>query len=115
MGILATILGIVFIMAGGMKLAQNREKLAANNMAWVEDFTDQQIQMIGGAEVLGGLGLIIPYWTLIVPILTPIAAICLTILMGGAAYTHYRRQEMSMAVPSIVLGVLSIVVFFGMI
>ncbi len=114
MGILATILGVVFIMAGGMKVAQSKDQLAGN-MPWVEEFTEQQVKMIGGAEVLGGLGLIMTYWTLILPILTPIAAICLAILMGGAAYTHYRRQELPMAVPSIVLGVLSIVVFFSMI
>ncbi|MGB1253846.1 MAG: DoxX family protein [Candidatus Promineifilaceae bacterium] len=110
MGILATILGVVFILAGGMKIAQSKDKLAASGMGWVEDFPAQQVQMIGAAEVLGGLGLIIPYWTLILPFLSTIAAICLAILMGGAVYTHYRRNELPMAVPGLVLGILSIVV-----
>ena len=118
MGILAAILGVLFILAGGMKLMQGKEGLASNpQMAWVEDFTGQQVQLIGAAELLGGLGLIFPFWLDIAAFLTPVAAICLALLMGGAAYTHVRRGETAppQIAGSVVLGILSIVVFFGMI
>ena len=92
--ILQGLLAFAFLAAGGNKLAQPREKLMANPMmAWANDFTESQIKLIGLAEVLGAIGLIAPMATGILPILTPIAAIALALLMGGAVSTHLRRKE----------------------
>ena len=43
--------------------------------------------------VLGAVGLIAPWATGILPILTPIAGACLAIVMAGAVATHARRKE----------------------
>jgi uncharacterized membrane protein YphA (DoxX/SURF4 family) len=66
-------LALVFVAAGLAKLRQPREELAPK-MGWVEDFSDGFVKFVGGVEVLGALGLILPAALGIVPILTPIAA-----------------------------------------
>lgn len=106
------LLAVAFLMAGGMKMAQPKEKLA-QNMAWVEDFSQNAVRTIGLLEVLGAIGLILPLALKIWPVLTGVAAIGLVLTMIGAAITHARRGEMPMLVPNIVLGALAAFVAVG--
>ena len=106
------LLAVAFLMAGGMKLAQPKEKLATN-MGWVEDFSQNTVRVIGLLEVLGAIGLILPMALSILPVLTGIAAVGLVLTMIGAAITHIRRGEMPMLVPPAVLGLLAAFVAVG--
>jgi len=106
------LLTIAFLMAGGMKLFQPKEKLATN-MAWVEDFSQTTVRVIGLLEVLGAIGLILPLALKIWPILTGVAAVGLVLTMIGAAITHIRRGEMTLLAPPIVLGLLAAFVAVG--
>jgi len=90
--IVQVVLALGFLMAGAMKLTQPRAKLEPQ-MGWVEDFTDPQVKGIGLVEVAGALGLVLPGATDIAPILTPLAAAGLVVVMIGAAATHLRRHE----------------------
>jgi uncharacterized membrane protein YphA (DoxX/SURF4 family) len=98
---------LAFIGAGLMKLARPVPALKEAGMGWVDDFSVPAIKLIALAEVIGGLGLIIPPLTNIAPILSPIAAVCLAVIMAGAVVVHVRRKEP--ATPAIVLTVLPIV------
>lgn len=106
------LLAAAFLMAGGMKLMQPKEKLA-ENMGWVEDFSANTIKGIGLLEVLGAIGLILPWALTIFPILTGLAAVGLVLAMIGAAITHLRRGETQMLVPNVVLGLLAAFVAYG--
>lgn len=106
------LLAVAFLMAGGMKLMQPKEKLA-EKMAWVEDFSQNTIRGIGILEILGAIGLILPWALTIFPILTGLAAIGLVLTMLGAARTHLRRGETQMLVPNAVLGLLAAFVAYG--
>ena len=86
------LLAAAFLMAGIMKLTQSKEKFA-ENMAWVEDFTEGQIKMIGALELLGAIGLILPGVTGVAPVLVPLAAVGIALIMIGAIVTHVRRSE----------------------
>lgn len=102
--ILASLLAAVFLAAGAMKLTQPKEKLAANpNMAWTEQFPPGVIKMIGLLEILAAIGLILPAALGIVPVLVPLAAVGLVLLMIGAAVTHARRRENQPIVINVVL------------
>jgi uncharacterized membrane protein YphA (DoxX/SURF4 family) len=105
--IVNVVLALGFIMAGTMKTITPKATLAERGMAWTEAYTDGSVKLIAIAEVIGGIGLILPLATGILPILTPIAAVCLAIIMVGAVITHVRRKES--ATPSLVLLVVSIV------
>ncbi|MEH1124172.1 DoxX family protein [Micromonospora sp. CPCC 206061] len=112
--IVAALLAVLFLGAGGAKLAQSKEKLAASpKMAWTEDFSPGIIKMIGALEVLAAIGLILPAALDIVPILVPLAALGLVALMVGAALTHARRRENQAIVMNLVLIVLAGVVTWG--
>jgi uncharacterized membrane protein YphA (DoxX/SURF4 family) len=49
------LLAVAFLAAGAMKLRQPKEKLT-KNMAWVEDFSQPEVRIIGVLEVLGRSG-----------------------------------------------------------
>ena len=86
-------LAVAFAAAGAMKLTQPRERLR-QTMAWVEDFSDGTVRLIGAAEVLGAVGLILPAAVGVAEWLTPTAAACLAVVMVLAAATHLRRREL---------------------
>lgn len=90
---LQILLAFAFAGAGTMKLITSKPELVTNGMAWAEDFSDTQIKLIGAAEVAGAVGLIVPAATGIMPVLTPVAAAALALIMGGAVATHLQRGE----------------------
>jgi uncharacterized membrane protein len=110
--ILQGLLAAAFLFAGSSKALRPKESLA-QQMAWVEDFSPNTVKAIGTAEILGALGLVLPAWTGIAPILTPLAAVGLMIVMIGAAVTHVRRKENQMVVANAVLFVLLAVIAWG--
>ena len=86
------VLAIAMLAAGGVKLATPRVKLM-EKMKWTKTWSDGNVKLLGLAEVLGGIGLIVPQGTGILPILTPVAATCVAVLMIGAVKTHLDLEE----------------------
>ena len=92
--ILSALAAVAFIGAGAMKLTAPRAKLLENpQMGWAGDFSETQVKAIGGIEVLGGIGVTLPWLLDIAPVLTPIAAVGLALTMIGATVVHARRGE----------------------
>lgn len=104
--IIAGVLAVMFVAAGITKATQPIEKLAAK-MGWVEDYSPAMVRLIGVLEVLGGVGLILPAATGIAPILTPLAAAGLAVIMIPAAVVHVRRGETSLVPVNVVLFALA--------
>ncbi len=100
-----------FLIAGFMKLTAPIDELAANGMSFVNTFSEGIVRFIGISELLGGIGLILPAWLRIKPILTPIAAIALAIVMVLAAIYHISVGEPP--VPNIILFALAAFVAWG--
>ncbi len=111
--IIAGVLAVAFAGAGLMKLTQPKEKLAASGMGWTEQFSPGAIKAIGALEVLAAIGLILPAVLDIVPVLVPLAALGLVLMMIGAAITHARRKENPMIGANLVLLILAAVVAWG--
>ena len=110
--ILQGVLAAMFLMAGVQKSTQPKERLAPK-MAWVEDFQAGTVRFIGVMELLGAIGLVLPAALGIVPILTPMAATGLAIVMALAMHTHRRRREPGAIAFTAVLLVLLAVVALG--
>jgi uncharacterized membrane protein YphA (DoxX/SURF4 family) len=108
----AGVLAAAFLVAGLTKLTQPKQKLAGH-MGWVEDFSPGVVKVIGGLEVLAAVGLILPAALDVVPVLVPLAAVGLVVLMAGAAITHLRRHEAQLVVINAVLLLLAVVVLWG--
>jgi len=102
-------LAVAFGAAGTMKLVRSKAQLAANpHMGWVHSVPTDRIKLLGVAEVVGAIGLVVPMAIGIAPMLTRVAAVCLATLMGGAAATHTMRG--GSAAVSTILAVLVIAV-----
>ncbi len=106
------ILAIMFMMAGAMKLMKTKSELA-EKMGWVEDFSQSTIRLIGAAEVMGAVGLVLPALTGIAPILTPLAASGLAVITMGAMVVHLRRREYPLALMGMMLAAMSVFVAWG--
>lgn len=61
--------------------------------SWMYDLSDTLHWISGTAEILGGLGLILPAVTGIMPQLVPLAAEGLIVVMIGAIIYHLARGE----------------------
>ena len=107
MWIINIITALVFLAAGAMKVARPKAKIVESGMGWAADMSSGAVKAIGALEVIGAIGLFLPIATGIAPVLTPIAAVGLAIIMVGAVVVHARRKE-SFA-PAAILLVLSIV------
>ena len=70
------------------------------------------MRLLGGAEVLGALGLILPVATGIAPVLTIVAAVCLGIVMVGASTLHFVHREKLLAL-TLTLLVLAVFIVIG--
>ncbi len=106
------LLAVMFMMAGFMKASKPKEELATR-MAWVEDFSANNIRLIGILEILAAIGLILPPLTGILPWLAPLAAVGLVLTMIGAAITHGRRGENQMIGMNVMLLLLAVFVAYG--
>jgi uncharacterized membrane protein YphA (DoxX/SURF4 family) len=110
--VVQALLAAAFLVSGATKLSQPREKLV-KNMAWVEDFSQEAVRVIGALEVLGAIGIVLPALTKVLLWLTPLAALGLVLTMIGAALTHLRRKEYGPIVVTAVLLVLAAFVAYG--
>lgn len=93
--IITGLLTAVYLLSGFGKLFVPREKMAATAEAarWVLDFNPGTLKAIGALEILGAVGLILPALLGIAPILVPLAATGLALIMTGATVMRIRRGE----------------------
>jgi hypothetical protein len=82
-------------------------------MGAIEDFSPRTIKVIGTLEVLAAVGLILPAALGIAPVLVPLAAVGLVLLMVGAIITHLRRNEIQAIVVNLVLLAMAAIVAWG--
>ena len=106
--VVQVLLGLLFIWAGGMKLVMPIEQMQGGPV----DFPGWFLRFIGVAELLGGIGLILPSLLRIKPGLTPLAALGLVIIMIGATVTGLMMGPMFALIP-LVVGVLAAFVAYG--
>ena len=118
--IVAGLLAAAFLFSGGLKVILSKDKLRATGRilqmdaaAWTEDFSAGSIKAIGVLEVLAAIGLVLPPVLRIAPVLAPLAALGLVLLMIGAVFTHIRRKEARAVVATLAYLTLAAVVVWG--
>jgi hypothetical protein len=102
--IVAGLLALFFLYAGGIKVVQTREQLRPM-MAWVDSLPMGLVRTIGVLEVLGAIGLILPPLTGIATWLALVAAIGLGIVQIGGIVLHLSRGEAKVIWLNVVLVV----------
>jgi hypothetical protein len=92
--IVAGVLAALFTFAGATKLFIPYDKLArAPGAEWVNHVSPGFVKALGAVEILGAIGLILPAVLDIAPILVPLAAVGLAMIMTGAAVVTFRLKE----------------------
>lgn len=113
--IVAGLLAAVYLFSGVGKLILSKEKMASmsSSARWVDDFSASGVKSIGALEVLGAVGLILPALLDIAPVLVPLAALGLAMIMVGAVITRIRRREFKIMVADLVYLALAGFVVWG--
>jgi hypothetical protein len=112
--IVAGILAAVFVLAGSAKLLVPREKLGtAPGGGWVWDFSPAFVKILGGLEIIGVLGLILPAALGIARVLVPLAALGLALVMVCAAVVESRREEFKHVLLNLTYLALAVFVVVG--
>src|SRR5512145_3292502 len=96
------LLALLFLFAGGTKLV-----LPLDQMSGPVTLPGWFLRFLGVAEVLGGLGLILPGLLKIKPGLTPLAAAGLVIIMIGATGVTLAGGDVALALIPLVVGLLA--------
>ena len=107
------LLALVFLFAGGVKLVLPADELTAGT-----PLPALFLRLIAAAEVLGALGLVLPGLLRIRPVLTPLAAAGLTVIMIGATVLTAiglggEGVDPILALIPLVVGLLSAFVAYG--
>ena len=110
--ILQGLLAVVFGAVGLTHLFRSKPAFDADpNFRWTRTMSQSSIKSIGAAELAGALGLVVPAAAGVLMGFVPLAALCLGVLMAGAAATHRRLKEP--VAPTLALSLLSLMVAVG--
>jgi hypothetical protein len=107
------IVAVVFLFSAVTKGTWSKERLIAKGQTGVAPVPLPAVRLIALAELLGVLGMLLPWATGIAPVLTPLAAIGLAIVMVGAGLTHLRLGEPRTALGNAAILILCAIVASG--
>ena len=104
--IVAALLAIFYLYAGGKKIVQSKQQLAPM-MGWVDTVPMPAVRAIGVLEVLGAVGLVLPPLVGVAPWLAVAAASGLVAVQVGGIAMHLSRGEARLIGLNVVLLVLA--------
>ena len=107
------VLALVFAGSGTAKSAMSKQRLLETGQTGVRDYPLPFIRFIAACELLGAVGLIVPWALHLAPRLTPIAAIGLGIIMLGAARAHARLHEPRNVAANLAILAMTVVIAIG--
>ncbi len=100
--VLQVVIGLFFVITGVQHFVMPEG--LPSLLEWMYDLSDPIHYVAGTAEILGGLGLILPGLTRIQTRLTPLAAGGLALVMLSAAVWHIGRGEVRNVVTNLVVA-----------
>jgi uncharacterized membrane protein YphA (DoxX/SURF4 family) len=106
--IVQALLALLFLFSGAMKFIMPIEEMTRDIQMPVAF-----LRFIGVAEILGGVGLVLPSLLRIRPGLTPLAAAGLVIIMIGATVVSLMIGGVVLALMPFVVGLLTAFVAYG--
>lgn len=110
--ILQAVLAAFFAFSGLAKAFQPKDKVVKTAPV-LKDYAPGTIRFIGGAELAGAIGLVVPAAVGVATVLTPAAGVGLGVMMLLAAGVHGRRGEAQGIAVTLVLCALTVVICWG--
>lgn len=93
--IIQTLLAAFFILPGFGKINNSKQKHIEDGHLKAEDSVIP-VRVLGILELLGCIGIIVPWLTGIIPMLTPITAVCFCLIMLSGIVVHIKKKEYKM-------------------
>jgi uncharacterized membrane protein YphA (DoxX/SURF4 family) len=93
------LLALVYLYAGIMKVSRSPDGLAELGWTWAPTMPPAFLRLLGIAEILGAFGVVMPVAMHILPVLTPVAALGLTVMQVAAIILHGLRGETATTIP----------------
>jgi hypothetical protein len=111
--IFQVLLAALFAGSGLAKSTMSRERMLATGQTGIALFPMPVVRLTAACELLAAAGLLLPWMTGVVPVLTPVAALGLCVVMIGAASAHLRLHEPRSVAANTVLFGLALTVTIG--
>ena len=105
------LLSLFFIMPGYGKVAGTKQKHVADGHLKT-NASILPIRILGILELLGCFGIILPWTFGVLPVLTPITAVCFCMIMLAGMIVHTKKREFKMLPMLLLVFVLSAVVAY---
>lgn len=86
------LIAAVFLTVGYMKSTMPLDELA-KIVPWAKDYRELFVRTIGAIDLAGGIGMLLPAWTRILPGLGVLAALGCTTILTLAVGFHFMRGE----------------------
>ena len=109
--VVQSMLALLFLLTGAMKAFQPEQAKA--KLHALHDLPTGLVTFIGVCELLGSVGLVLPWLTGILPWLTPLAATGLALIMLLATGVHLRLGDRMVSVVNVVLLGLTLFIGYG--
>lgn len=111
--ILSGLLAVIFLASGLAKISMSRERLIASGQTGIAMYPMPVVRFTAACEIAAAFGLILPWASGVAPVLTPLAAAGLCVVMIGAAVAHGRLREPRSIAINAVLFAAALVVVIG--
>ena len=107
------VLAAIFLASGTAKSTMSRERLIETGQTGTAVFPMPVVRFTASMEIVAAFGLIVPWASGVAPVLTPLAAFGLCLVMIGAASAHARLHEVRNIAVNVALFALSLAVAVG--
>ena len=111
--VLQGFIAFTFLYSGIHKSIFSEPILVARGQTGVEGLPLGLIRFIGLSEIAGAVGIILPGWLNVLPLLTVVAALCFALIMVLAARIHYRRREFTSVLLNTMLFFICLFIAYG--
>lgn len=109
--IIQGVLALFFIMPGYGKITGSKESHVADGHLKANS-SILPIRILGVLELLGCIGILFPWVLGIVPVLTPITAVCFCIIMLAGMIVHTSKKEYKMLPMLLIVFLMSALVAY---
>jgi len=110
--IIQSLLAAFFLITGFGKLSSSRQQHIKDGHI-KPGASLLPIRILGILELLGCAGIILPWLTGIVPVLTPVTAVCFCFVMAGALVVHIQKQQYKfLPLPLTVIALAAVVAYY---
>ena len=110
---IAQVLLAAFFLLAGINHGLRPIAVVAQGAPWVAAIPGWLVRFIGFAELAGGVGVVLPAATRVMPWLTPLAAAGLAVIMALAVPFHVMRGEANVIGLHVVVALLAAFVAWG--